>query len=485
MRTGTTVAINTVYLSVSATAALFVSLGFNIFLARTIGVERFGEFSFAISFITLFSVLVEFSLDSIIVRDIARNPATAGMYYGNSIALKGLFFLITFTLIAVVVAILGYPSQIRLLLHILSLGLFFDAVKKTCGSLFNAVQQMRYPATLLIAERVLFTLMGLVVINLQASIVMLGVCYVAAQAIIQLISVILVRRKLGVKPEYIKYKFCKSLAQQASSFCMISIIAAAYVDIDKLFLFSMQDATAVGIYAAVYKLVTIPTRLTNAFHKAIYPVLSKHATSPDRKLLAETYRRSMQYLMLGAFPLAIGTTVLAEPIIRVVYGQAYISGAVTLQILIWAYVLEFFNPFFSRILFCMERQSSVLSIAVMGTCLNIVLNIVLIPRYSFAGAAIATLISASLNFILLFSLMRRTFSNVSLGALALKILFASLIMGLTLVLLNDLPSFLLAFLCIVVYCGCLVMTGAFSLGDLLVFRSALHNGSLTVKRATR
>lgn len=482
MITSSKVASNTLYLSLSSVLALCIALGFHAFLARMLGVERFGEFSFALSFISLFAVLVEFSLDSVIVRDVARDPAKAGTYFGNALVLKGLLFLVAIALVAIIASILGYPYKIRLLLYILSLGLLFDGVTKCCASLFHAAQRMRYPAALLVTERILFALLGLVAVSLHGSVIAIVVCYVAAQAMTQLASLVLVQRELRLKAERIEYGVCKGLARHASSFFAISLIAAAYADIDKLFLFSMQGEMAVGFYAAAYKLVTVPTRFSNAFHNAIYPVLAERAALPGRELLAETYQRSMRYLLFGAIPMAIGTTVFAEPIMRAIYGQAYVAGAIALQILIWAYVLEFFNPFFARVLFALDKQRFVLVAAIVGTVSNILLNIVLIPYYSFVGAAIATLVSASLILVLLLFAVRRVFPNVSLSAVTLKPALAGLGMAIVCILWQHIPFIPLALLGVLVYCGCLILTGAFSPEELLMLRRALRPSTWIVRR---
>ena len=483
MSSSSKVSRNTVLLSLSTTAALSIGLVINIFLARTLGVERFGEFSFAISFITLSAVLVEFALDPVIVRDVARDPTTAGVYFGNALVLKGVLFLLTVALIVVMGNILGYPSQVRLLLYILSLGLLFDGVRNCCTSLLSAAQLMQYPAALFVAERALFALLGFIAISLQGSVITIALCYVAARAVTQLASVVLVRWKLDLKPERVGYGFCKGLAQRASSFFAISIIAAVYADIDKLFLFSMQDEVAVGLYAATYRLISIPTRFANAFHQALYPVLSKHAASSGG-LLPETYRRSMRYLMFGAMPLAVGTTVLAEPILYTVYGQAYVGGAVALQILIWAHALEFFNPFLASVLYAIERQRAVLMAAIGGAGLNVVLNVILIPRYTFVGAAIATVLSASLIFVLLFFWVNQMMPNVSLRAVALKPVFASLIMGTVCVLSEGISLIPRVVLGAIVYFGCLLLTKAFSPEELLIFHGMLR-GRVWPKRVAR
>jgi len=482
MSTAFTVARNTVYLSLSTSLALCIALGFNVFLARTLGVERFGEYSFAISFIALFSVLVEFSLDSVIIRDVARDPTTAGKYFSNTLALKGLLFLLTITLVSMTASILDYPSEVRLLLYILSLGLLLDGVTKCCVSLFSAAQRMQCPAALFIAERLLFALFGLVAVSLQGSVIAIVVCYVAAQAVTQLAGIVLVRQELRLKAEAVQYAFCKRLAQRASPFFAISMVAAVYADIDKVFLFSMQDEIAVGLYAAAYKLVTIPTRFSNAFHQALYPVLSQQANLSDRRLLTETYRRSMRYLILGSVPLAVGTTALAKPIICEIYGQSYVGGTVALQILIWAYALEFFNPFFGRVLFATGQQQIALAAVSASAGLNIALNIILIPRFGFVAAAVATLLSAGVIFVLFFYRMLCMFPNVSLGTLVFKPAFAGLVMWIVCHLLGGLPLIPLAILGAFVYCGCLVLTKAFSAEELLTFRRVLVLHTETLRR---
>jgi O-antigen/teichoic acid export membrane protein len=289
---------------------------------------------------------------------------------------------------------------------------------------------------------------------------------------------VLIRRRVVINLKHINQNFCKQLARRASPFFVISMIAAIYEDIDKFFLFSMEGGMAIGLYAAAYKLATIPTRFSNAFHQALYPVLSQQMASPDRQPLIRTYRQSMRYLLLGAVPLTVGTTVLAEPIMGTLYGEPYIPGATALQVIIWAYGFEFFNPFFTRILFAAGRQRIVLAAAILGAGSNILLNIILIPHYSFVGAAMATLGSAVLVFIYLFAPILRMFPDVPLYTLAVKPALAGLLMWLVCTLMSSLPLILLALLGSFVYCGSLLLTGAFLPEDLLILRRLRYQNIL-------
>jgi O-antigen/teichoic acid export membrane protein len=457
---------NTIYLLVSNFAGLCISLGFNVVLARSLGVDRFGEFAFAISFIGLFSVFVEFSLQMLVVRDVARNPSTAPAYLGNSLALKTVLFVLAFTCAALTASVLSYPLEVRLLLSILMLSVLFDGVRKCCDALFAATERMQYSAVLLTAEKALVATFGLIALYMHNSVLAIGLSYVAAHAVSQLASLVLLKRKVGVNPGRVEYEFCRELAQRALPFFAISLIAALYADIDKLFLFSMKDTMAVGFYAAVYRLVTLPTQFSSSFHQAIYPLLSKHAAVPERVRLVEIFRRSVRYLMFAAVPLAIGVTALAEPIIQMVYGTSYVPATMALQVLIWAYALEFFNPFFARVLFVMDCQRLVLIAVSSATGVNILLNCVLIPLYSFSGAAIATLISAAVIFVFLFVFVIRQFPPVSLGVSAAKVALAGVVMWIVLALLHGGPFLVVASAGGLVYVTCLLVTKAFSLKEL-------------------
>jgi O-antigen/teichoic acid export membrane protein len=377
-------------------------------------------------------------------------------------------------LIATTACAVGYPAHVRMFLYILGFSLLFDGAKKCGVSLFEAAQKMEVPAVLLFAERGLFALLGLAAVTLYGTVTAIVLCYVAVRAIACFASLFLVRHKLNLKPERAQYNQCKKLTRYAFPFFAVSLTAALYADIDKLFLFSMQSASSVGIYSAAYKLVAIPIQFSNSFHRALYPLLSKHAAAKDKTLLCETYEKSMRYLTLGAIPIGVAMTIFAEPMIKASYGESYLKGTMALQILVWAYVLEFFNPFFSRVLYAIRRERSVLKAMVVGTACNVILNILLIPSYSFLGASIATLLSASVIFIILWRAVSSILPSVVLMKVFVKPLLGGLCMWGLCMLFSDMSAVVLIPLGMFVYCGCLVLTKAISTQELLVLGRGLR-----------
>ena len=178
--------------------------------------------------------------------------------------------------------------------------------------------------------------------------------------------------------------------------------------------------------------------------------------------------------MLGAIPMGVGMTIFAEPLMRATYGEAYIDGTIALQILVWAYVFEFFNPFLSRVLYTLGRERSVLVAVIVGTASNIGLNILLIPIYSLTGAAIATLVSASLIFVILWLSIFPIFHEVSLSAIAIKPALAGLSMWVGCILLTGVSPIIVVLITGCVYIGFLVLTKEISSEELLAVRRTMR-----------
>jgi O-antigen/teichoic acid export membrane protein len=307
---------------------------------------------------------------------------------------------------------------------------------------------MQFPAALAVAEKALFAVLGFGGLHFRDSVIVLAVAYVAAHGVTQIISFVLLRSELQLKSTRFEYLFLKSLVQSAFPFFGISLIAALYASIDRFFLFSMAGSAAVGIYAAVYRLVSVPTYFSSSFHQAVFPRLSRQAGLFDQTKLNEAIESSVRYLTFAAVPFAIGTTVLAEPIIRL-------------------------NPFFSRVLFALERQRLVMTAALAGTALNIVLNIILIPSLSVVGAATATLASAAVIFAVLYVPIRRRFPSLSLTGSVLKACVSGGLMWVVLLVLKGIPVILLICVAGVTYLLSLILTRAISLDEIPVVSRSL------------
>ena len=149
---------------------------------------------------------------------------------------------------------------------------------------------------------------------------------------------------------------------------------------------------ATGIYSASYKLINVITLLYTAYTAVIFPVMSKFFKN-DEKLLETSYEKSIKYLMLIMIPLAMATMIYSTDIILLIYGPEYIDSAPTLSILIWTVCLLFVASPGNILLQSAHKEVTVTKIYAIAAVFNIILNFILIPRFSYIGAAMTTVIS--------------------------------------------------------------------------------------------
>jgi O-antigen/teichoic acid export membrane protein len=176
--------------------------------------------------------------------------------------------------------------------------------------------------------------------------------------------------------------------------------------------------------------------------------------------------------MLG-IPLGVGTTLLAQRIIWVVFGPEYTPAVIALQILIWSVVLVYIGGPIGTLLQTTNRQRAVAKIVGISTLVNVVANLILIPEYSYlAAGAIAvfsTLISLTMQYVTClrtgWSVVDRKFL-ISFGRTAL----ASAVMGLFIYFLGNMTLLLLIPLAILLYFATLFALRFFDKEDLLIVR---------------
>lgn len=154
----------------------------------------------------------------------------------------------------------------------------------------------------------------------------------------------------------------------------------------------MASYEEVGWYNAAYKALDALYFIPGAVIAAAYPAMSQ-LYQTDRKMLQLLYRKAFYYLFALALPIGIGTTLLASRIIPFVYGAGFGSSVMALQILIWAEVIIFVSYITGYLLNSINRQLDFTKTAFAGALLNIALNLAMIPRWGYMGAAIATVLT--------------------------------------------------------------------------------------------
>ncbi|MDP2750367.1 MAG: polysaccharide biosynthesis C-terminal domain-containing protein, partial [Nanoarchaeota archaeon] len=107
-----------------------------------------------------------------------------------------------------------------------------------------------------------------------------------------------------------------------------------------------------------------------------------------------------RYMLLLAFPLALGTTLLSERIIQLVYGADYISSAVALSLLIWTTLFVFIGLINAAALIASGQQRFLAKLSLGLLVINAILNFFLIPEYGFIGASFASMLAQGIGVVI-------------------------------------------------------------------------------------
>jgi O-antigen/teichoic acid export membrane protein len=186
-------------------------------------------------------------------------------------------------------------------------------------------------------------------------------------------------------------------------------IFSVYNRIDTFILQFFKGEAATGIYVLAYKvhdnLVLGAAYLMNAF----FPVIANFTTQTLPKVdLKKLLQKAFDLLLTMAIPMVILIFLLAPMIIKLLGGQEFLASFGALRILIFATGVAYLNHLTGYSLVALGRQRVHLKFCALTLISNIILNFIFIPQYSFIGAALVTVLTETLIFVLTFSYLRRT-----------------------------------------------------------------------------
>ena len=448
--------------------ALFVS----IYLARYLGVEYFGEYNFIITYLAFFVFVANFGLDPILIRDLSRCGSDANHITSNILVIRVLTSLFSIILSILLIRFLDYPDETVLYVSVLSVILLFQGVSYLFESLFHANLKMQYSAIGLITSKLFYSAAVFILIYLSKSLIDFLYLYIIAELIRMLVAIYYSRTFVRIKCD-IDSELWKSLFKQCLPFIAGYALFIIYYRIDILMLSKMEGNFAVGLYSAAYKLVDPILFVPGALASTLMPLMSKHYISEFSKL-KRLYLTGSKYIILLMLPLTIGLFLLSEKVFGFLYTEDYFPAILTFQILSLTLVFNSANSIQNSLLVATDRQK--VNTVSVGICciLNIILNLILIPIYSYNGAAIATLISVITLFSIQLLFIKHALSLFSFNKDIYKVVLASLLMGTIILIFSEINFLIIVSACIILYALFLYWIKFFSQDDILMFNLLLR-----------
>ena len=389
---------NTMYLGAAEIISKILQFVVMLYAARLLSKEYFGKFSFALSLSLIAMVLADLGINTLLVREISRKKGAAGKYFINAFSAKIVLSLITYLIVVIALNLLGYPSDARKLVYIVWLFTILSTFTELFYSIFRAFEMMFYDAFLKILRMILLTIASLYILFKGYGVFVFSYSFVVVEIIVLAFAFIIAIRKFIKLDSMISIIFIKSLVKKALPFGLAFVFGSIYFYIGSVMLSKIRGDEEVAIYSVAYNIalaiIFIPTVYTNA----IYPVLSRYYKE-SREKLGLLYEKSFKYLYIIGLPISIGLYLLSARIIELFYGKTYAGAIIALQIISWYLFIKFLNFLLGIVLSSTDEQNKRMLGQGITAIFNVALNLILIPRVGYIGAAWSTLFTEVFLFV--------------------------------------------------------------------------------------
>lgn len=428
---------NTSWMTLSQFVTSICAFLWTILIARYLGVSDYGILSFAISFTAITGIFMDLGMTTFTTRELSRDKNLSHKYINNIFPIKLLVSILIIIATSIILYILKYDFLTIEVTLILTIELIFMSMTSFINGVFQSFEKLKYQAIGTIMNSGLLLITILITMHFNLGLIAVAIAYTISYSIFLIYMFIKLIQKFGlVKFEFDK-DFWKNTIIKSAPFGLTAFFYTIYFSIDVVMLSYISGDYVTGIYNSAYKIITVFTTFYVVYQFVIFPVMSKFFKESD-DLLRISYEQSIKYLLIIILPITIGVSIYSEYIVNLIYSSQYALASEPVEILIWTVSFLFINGAASLLLNSINKEKVVTKIYIIAAVFNVILNFILIPKYTYIGASIATVLSEILICIVMIHIIRKSkyCPNKSFLKVIAKIIISTLVLAIVLEYMN-------------------------------------------------
>ncbi len=373
--------------------ARLVDAAFAIVYLRLLGRADVGAYAFLVVLTTYLDTLIDFGLNALVARDVSRNPALAHAVQRSVNFVRGGLWLSGLPLVLLVYGPLrdkaNLSADAAAAGWIFYIALLPTVISKTASGLLWSAERLDLTAVVSIMATLIKTAAGAIVLFAGFGLVGLAL----ASLFTNLITTVTLwwlaqRRAFTVADREHESRGPLHWLRESWPLFVNQLLQGLFFKVDALLLPGLAGDVAAGTYAAAYKVSEGAGIISSSFTLALFPRLSRESD------LSHAYRLALRILLQIAFPLAAGVALLSQPIVALVGGKEYLpDSAIALSILICYLPLSYCNGLTQYVLIAAGKQRMLTGAFAAALVFNVIANLIMIPRFSYVGAAVVTVVS--------------------------------------------------------------------------------------------
>lgn len=390
MGKGASVLSNTLSLWLPEFLNPFLSFVLVMAISRYLGVDGLGEYSLVLAYAGIFQTLASLGLVSLIVREVAKKPEEVHVFLLNSVVFGAVSSVVSLGAMIGLVSVMGYERSVFTASMVMAFSVLPSTPIWYMDGVFRSFEKSHYVAITYLSENILRVAGCMILVVYGYGIVPVFVMSVAVRVFALALMARFYVMLLGRPRWQFRPDVWRLLVRQAPIFLNIAIFSTIHLSIDQIMLSKLKDVDSVGIYSAALRLLTICIALPLAFSNAVLPFFTREYAEGVQQLRTFV-AQSCRHIFLGTFPVVVGTVILADKLISLVYGAKFGASVPVLQVLIFSLV-PFSTVFvLAQVLVATDNQKVDMTINMVSAGINVALNFLLIPFYGEMGAVVANL----------------------------------------------------------------------------------------------
>lgn len=424
-----TIVKNSFWLSVSNVGGRLIKAIIIIYAARVLGVEKWGIFSYAVTITAFFTIFIDFGINSILIRESTKTEdlAERSRILSTSFIIKTVFLILGAFLIIFIVPHFINVQGVKEILPIVVFIVIFDSFREFGFALNRAYEKMEKEAGLFLLTNVAIVVFGFIFLSIRPSVKSFAFAYALGTGLGVMATAFILREKLRQLFSDFCFKLVKPILSTAWPFAISGVLGILMINTDILLIGGLLTTKDVGLYSAADRIIQIFYIIPSVISVSVLPLFSRIAGKDNTKM-RRVMENTLGTVMLVAIPISIGGVILGGNVISFLFGSAYSGATLSFQILILTLMINFPAVILSSAIFSYNNQKSLIVNAIIGGFLNVLLDLILIPRFGITGSAIATLIAISASNTYLWNKMKRI-NYFKVAPVLKNIVIATLVMA--------------------------------------------------------
>ncbi|MCQ2285553.1 MAG: oligosaccharide flippase family protein [Bacteroidales bacterium] len=385
----------------------FWILGIDVGVQNQVGAEQYGLYFAIFNFTFLFNMILDMGITNFNNRNIARHSQLLSKHFSGIVTLKLLLGVAYMIVTMGVALIIGYRGIYLKLLLWTAFNQFLNTFILYLRSNISALMLFKTDSCLSVLDRLLMILICGVLLwgNVTSQpfqIEWFVYSQTAAYSITAVIALIIVLKKAKFQKIYWNTAFFAMILKKSLPFALLYLLMSFYNRIDSVMIeriLPVEISTfEAGIYASAFRLLDALVMIAYLFSVILLPLFSKMLK--EREDLTPIVKTSFSLLFFFAITSAILLCAFRFPILNLLYNEHIKESADVFRLIIFCIIPFSMSYLFGTLLTAHGDMKALNIVAFAGILVNLLVNIILIPRLHAVGAAIASLSTQSVTCLL-------------------------------------------------------------------------------------